>query len=253
MKIAWIQYDIAWENQEKNLLFLEDLLVQSSEDFDLLVLPEMFDTGFSMNPSAIPNRDQHRSIQWLQKIAKQYDTAVIASMAFQENNAYYNRLVFTEGEEIAEYNKNHLFKLSGEHEKYQEGDFILDLHWKDFKIRPLICYDLRFPEISRNTEAYDLLIYVASWPEKRVDHWSSLLKARAIENQCYTLGVNRIGVDGNRLAYNGMSCLYAYDGQEIKSAESQSGIFFAEINKEDLMHYREKLPFLQDCKLDGEI
>lgn len=253
MKIAWIQYDIHWENPERNLSFLNSILDNHSSNFDLLVLPEMFDTGFAMNPSALSDRDQNNTIEWMKKTAIKYDTAVMGSLIFQQGDHYYNRIIFTNGDEIAEYDKNHLFKLSGEHHQYEEGDAVLDMHWKEFKIRPLICYDLRFPEIARNTEDLGLLIYVASWPKARIDHWSTLLKARAIENQCYTLGVNRLGIDGNTFEYNGMSTLFAYDGKEILCSQSESGIYQAEIELEAMKAFRKKLPFLQDCKLIDEL
>ena len=249
MKIAWIQFDIHWEDQTKNLNHLDTILSNHDESVDLLVLPEMFDTGFAMNPSSLTGRDQDITINWMKETAVKYDCAVMGSIIFKQNQYFRNRLIFTNGEEVADYDKNHLFTLSGENEQYEQGDQVLDMHWKDFKIRPLICYDLRFPEISRNTEDLSLLIYVASWPKTRITHWNTLLKARAIENQCYVLGVNRLGEDGNNLEYNGMSSLTSFDGTEITNSENKEGIFTSTIEIQPLNEFRTKLPFLNDCKL----
>jgi len=249
MKIAWIQYDIRWEDQQANLAYIENLLEDSPKDFELLILPEMFDTGFTMEPQKLKNRDQHLTVEWMKRIANTYDAAVMGSIIFQEENGFYNRMIFTNGEEIADYDKNHLFTPSGENIQYTAGDQVLDLHWNEFKIRPLICYDLRFPEIARNTEELSLLVYVASWPESRIDHWNTLLKARAIENQCYVLGVNRLGKDGNGFVYNGMSTLYSYDGSSMLESKSKVGFYSENLDKDQLDQYRKKLPFLSDCKL----
>lgn len=250
MNIAWIQYDIAWQDQQANLDYLTKTIAENKKAIDLLVLPEMFDTGFVMNPDSIENRDQDLTVEWMQETALKYNCAVMGSVVYHLGNSFYNRLFITNGEEVMDYDKNHLFSLSGEDKAYEEGETVLDMHWKEMKLRPLICYDLRFPEISRNTEGIDLLIYVANWPETRILQWESLLQARAIENQCYVLGVNRIGSDGNDLSYNGHSILYSFDGTVIKDSGDKEGLFSAAIEKTTLDSYRKKLPFLKDCKLN---
>ena len=206
MKIAIFQTALIWQEPENNRNLIEKYLHSCKETFDLLILPEMFTTGFTMTPSHIAESMDGTTIQWLKNLARQKKTAITGSLIVKEQEQFYNRLVFIFPDGTLEwYDKRHLFSLAGEEKVYTKGKEKCIIEYKDWKICPLICYDLRFPVFSRNVEAYDLLIYVANWPKPRINAWNALLKARAIENMVYTVGVNRIGTDANELEYTGSS------------------------------------------------
>lgn len=248
MKVALIQSSLSWENPKANQKRFEDKINGITDAVDLIILPEMFSTGFTMNPSEVFETMDGETIGWLKHLAKTKKTAITGSLVIKENGNFYNRLVFVfPSGEIQFYDKRHLFTLAGEDEIYTSGSKKLIIEYKGWKICPLICYDLRFPVFSRNVEEYDLLIYVANWPESRIHAWDSLLKARAIENVSYTIGVNRIGQDGSKLNYNGHSQVVNFLGDYIlEPLEDVKGVFIVELNKAELLLARKKFDFLSD-------
>lgn len=207
----------------------------------------MFTTGFTMNPLAVAETMQGETVLWLQSLAKAKDSAITGSLVITENNNFYNRLLFVfPSGEIQFYDKRHLFTLAGEDKVYTKGTQKLIVDYLDWKICPLICYDLRFPVLARNIEDYDVLLYVANWPKPRINAWDILLKARSIENICYTIGVNRIGSDRNNLEYVGHSQAVDFLGNYILEPQEKEGVFIVELNKENLFETRNKLGFLND-------
>ena len=248
MKVAILQTDLVWENPIYNRLTIESKVLSSDKKFDLLVLPEMFTSGFTMNPERVAETMQGETIQWLKSLAKQKKTAIIGSLVIQEENQYYNRLVFVTPKGVVQhYNKRHLFTLAGEEKVYTKGTEKVIFEYKDWKICPQVCYDLRFPVFVRNVEDYDLLVYVANWPKIRTQAWDALLKARAIENMTFVVGVNRVGTDANALSYSGNSVVVNALGEaEATTNENTEQIVTIAIGKESLTETREKLPFLKD-------
>ncbi|WP_293891510.1 amidohydrolase [Flavobacterium sp.] len=247
MKIALIQTSLAWENPIENRSHLVQKITGFMEDVDLIVLPEMFSSGFSMNPKEVAETMEGETVSWLQHLAKAKNCAITGSLVIEENGNYYNRLVFVfPNGDIETYDKRHLFTLSGEHQFYTAGVDKLIVNYKGFKICPLVCYDLRFPVFSRNAENYDVLIYVANWPKPRINAWDILLKARAVENMCYTIGVNRIGTDNNNHEYVGHSQVVDFLGNYVLDPQEADAVFIVELDKAKLMETREKLAFLND-------
>ena len=253
MKIALIQTSLIWENPIENRSHLAQKITGFMEDVDLIVLPEMFSSGFTMNPKAVAETMQGETVLWLQHLAKAKNSAITGSLVIEENGNYYNRLVFVfPTGEIKTYDKRHLFSLAGENECYTAGKDKLVLEYKGYKICPLICYDLRFPVFSRNVENYDVLLYVANWPKPRINAWDILLKARAVENMCYTIGVNRIGKDDNHHEYVGHTQVIDFLGEYVLEPQEADAVFIVELNKAKLLETRKKLAFLKD-KDDFEI
>lgn len=247
MKIALIQTSLIWENPIENRSHLAQKITGFMEDVDLIVLPEMFSTGFTMNPKAVAETMQGETVLWLQHLAKAKNSAITGSLVIEENGNYYNRLVFVfPTGEIKTYDKKHLFSLAGENEFYAAGKDKLILEYKGYKICPLICYDLRFPVFSRNVENYDVLLYVANWPKPRVNAWDILLKARSVENMCYTIGVNRIGKDHNHHEYIGHTQVIDFLGEYVLEPQEADAVFIVELNKAKLLQTRSKLAFLDD-------
>ncbi|MBW4359121.1 amidohydrolase [Flavobacterium taihuense] len=247
MKLALIQSSLSWENPEKNRKKLGEKINAISESVDLIVLPEMFTSGFTMQPDTVAEKMQGETIIWLKQLAEAKNCAITGSLVIAENDNFYNRLVFVfPSGEIKFYDKRHLFTLAGEDEVYTAGAKKLIVEYKGWKICPLICYDLRFPVFARNVEEYDLLIYVANWPEIRIKAWDVLLKARAIENMSYTIGVNRIGEDDNNFQYNGHSQVVNFLGDYIMEPIETKGVFIVELNKAELLLARKKFNFLKD-------
>lgn len=248
LKIAFIQANLKWEDSEANRQLFSEEIAKISEETDLIILPEMFTTGFSMNAEKLAEPTDGPTLKWMREQAKKKQAAVTGSVIISENGNYYNRLffVFPDGK-YQLYDKRHTFTLAKEDETYTAGRERLIVRYKDWKICPLICYDLRFPVWARNTEDYDLLIYVANWPEKRVNAWDALLKARAIENMSYCIGLNRTGEDGDGYVYNGHSATYDVLGKELTPLD-RAEEFTAEItiDKTSLYDTRKKLKFLQD-------
>lgn len=248
LKIAVLQVNIVWQNAEQNRSNFSKKINQISDEIDLILLPEMFTTGFSMQPNQIAETMQGETVNWMQQVALEKDCAVAGSLIICEADKFYNRFLFVlPSGEIQYYNKRHLFTLAGEEKVYTSGNEKLIVNYKGWKICPLICYDLRFPVWARNTENYDVLIYVANWPKTRILAWDTLLKARAIENMCYTIGVNRVGVDANNLNYNGHSAAYDCLGNEIAlTEENKETITVFELDKNNMLEVRNSLHFLND-------
>jgi len=247
MKIALIQTSLTWENPIENRSHLAQKITGFMEDVDVIVLPEMFSSGFTMNSQKVAETMQGETILWLQHMAKAKNCAIIGSLVITENENYYNRLVFVfPTGEIQHYDKRHLFTLAGEDKVYTSGTQKLIVNYKGFKICPLVCYDLRFPVFSRNVEDYDVLLYVANWPKPRINAWDILLKARAVENMCYVIGVNRIGTDANKNDYIGHSQAVDFLGNYLLEPQQSEGIFIVHLNKEQVLETRKKLAFLND-------
>ncbi len=247
LTVALIQTSLVWENPEANRINLEKK-VNTIESADLIILPEMFTSGFTMNASSVAEIMDGNTINWLKQLADKKQIAIVGSLVITENNNYYNRLIFVEPSgTITHYDKKHTFTLAGEHKVYTAGTEKLTMNYKGWKICPMVCYDLRFPVWARNTEDYDLLLYVANWPKIRTDAWDALLKARAIENMAYCIGVNRVGLDGNNYEYSGHSAAYDVLGHRMDSIpESKEAIEIVTLEKEHITKYREKLGFLKD-------
>ncbi|WP_309642194.1 amidohydrolase [Flavobacterium sp.] len=247
MKVALIQTALHWENPQANRNHFEKLIHSIAEKVDLIVLPEMFSTGFTMHPADVAEPMLGETIEWLKSVAKSKESAIMGSLVIRENERYYNRLVFVlPSGEIKKYDKKHLFTLAGEDKVYKAGNEKLIIDYQGFKICPLICYDLRFPVFSRNTENYDLLIYVANWPKPRTNAWDILLKARAVENQCFVIGVNRIGIDKNNHEYIGHSQAVDCLGNYVLEPQENEGVFIINLDKSDMIETRERLDFLSD-------
>ena len=248
LKIVGIQADLVWENPEKNIAFFEEKINDLSTDVDLIVLPEMFTSGFTMKPENVAEKMNGFSISWMQKLAKEKQMAICGSLVISENGKFYNRFVFVdENGTIETYDKRHSFTLAGEDKVYTSGTKQLIIHYKGWKICPLICYDLRFPVWARNTNNYDLLIYMANWPIARVKAWDTLLKARSIENMSYVIGVNRTGKDANNFEYSGNSLIIDYLGEELSNlSKNEVGIVTSVIYKDKQDFVRNKLGFLND-------
>ncbi|TCI85873.1 amidohydrolase [Tenacibaculum sp. M341] len=252
LKTAFIQSNLVWENPIENRNYFTDKINSISNDVDLIILPEMFSTGFSMNANELAESMDGETVVWMQKMAQQKQTAIIGSIIIKDsstnNPIFYNRLLFVlPSGEIEFYDKRHTFTLAKEHETFASGTQKLIIEYKGWKICPLICYDLRFPVWARNVENYDLLIYIASWPQKRVNAWDALLKARAIENMSYTIGVNRIGKDGNDFEYVGHSIALDCLGTNLsKENNEEECIVYTELHKTYQEEVRNKLGFLND-------
>lgn len=247
MKIAIIQTELIWENPLENRSHLAQKITGFMEDVDLIVLPEMFSSGFTMDAKKIAETMQGETVTWLQHMAKAKNCAITGSLAIKENGNYYNRLIFVHPNGVIQhYDKRHLFTLAGEEKVYSKGNKRLIIDYKGWKICPLICYDLRFPVFARNTENYDLLLYVANWPEIRIQAWDILLKARAVENMSYVIGVNRVGKDENNNHYNGHSQAIDFLGNEVLEPQVTDGVFIVELDKKQLERNRKKFGFLND-------
>ena len=247
LKVAIIQKDLVWQNAHQNRLNL-DVMFSKLDSVDLIVLPEMFTTGFSMKPKPIAETMDGKTVNWMLDKARNLNSAIVGSIIITENNAFYNRMLFVyPNGNIEHYDKRHAFALAGENEEYTSGNKKLIVDFNGWKICPLICYDLRFPVWSRNIDNYDLLIYSANWPKPRVNAWNTLLKARAIENMSYCIGVNRVGVDDNGYEYSGNSIAIDFLGKELtKPNEHNEAIIYTVFNKDKMHKLRAKLPFLED-------
>ncbi len=248
LKVALIQANLAWENPQQNRVYFSNKIDTISESIDLIVLPEMFSSGFTMNPINAAESMDGETILWMQRVAKEKNTAITGSLIIRENGNYYNRLIFMyPSGDIKTYDKRHSFTLAGEHKVYTAGNEKLVVEYKGWKICPLICYDLRFPVWARNVEKYDLLIYVANWPKPRITAWDTLLKARAIENMTYCIGVNRVGFDSNKHEYSGHSATYNCLGEKISNIPlSSENTSVVTLDVKHLKQVREKLQFLND-------
>jgi len=247
LRITLVQSFLHWENKAANLSAMETKLTPLAGKTDLIILPEMFTTGFSMNTSVLAENTEGPTLAWMRTMASALDAVITGSFIAEEAGKYFNRLVWMQPSgSYLTYDKRHLFTLAGEQHYYQAGHAVpkIDLH--GWKVRPLICYDLRFPVWSRNTDHYDLLIYIANFPARRQHAWKSLLIARAIENQAYTIGVNRVGEDGKNIYYSGDSQLIDYDGQVLFHCADDEAVYTHSISYEAQQSYRQKFAFLAD-------
>lgn len=248
LTVTIIQTPLLWEHPEANREMLSLKINAVSEESDLIVLPEMFTTGFSMDAKVLAEAHEGPTLNWLQQHAAANQAAITGSIIVSEHGNFYNRLyfVFPDGS-YDYYDKKHTFTLAGEHRIYTAGGRKLLVNYHGWKICPLICYDLRFPVWARNTEDYDLLIYVANWPQKRIKAWDTLLQARAIENLSYCVGVNRVGMDGNGHEYVGHSAVYDVLGERL-SERDYEGEFTESVvlSKTQLLETRKQLQFLND-------
>ena len=254
LKITLVQANQFWEDKDANLKHYEKLLADLLQS-DLIVLPEMFHTAFSMNaPTLSESNESSMGLDWLKKMAISKQTAIYTSLIFEDTGAYFNRglFVFPDGT-YDYYDKRKSFGLGGEDKVFTSGEREKIISYRKWKINLQICYDLRFPELIRNRltpdglPAYDLLLYVANWPERRSEHWKALLKARAIENQCYVVGVNRVGEDGKGLIYSGDSMVVDALGNSTSATIKQEEVLTVELSRTLLDEVRTNLPFLQDA------
>lgn len=248
LRISSYQMDVVWENKSLNLDKVEIVAKELKGETDILILPEMFSTGFSMSPEKLAEENDGETITRLKKLACECQIAFVGSFIASENGCYYNRGFFISPDFSEFGDKRHLFRMGEESKHYSAGDKRLIVQYKDFNIALFVCYDLRFPVWSSNyMNAYDLAIYVASWPKPRIGAWSVLLEARAIENSCYVCGVNRCGVDGLGLIYSGGSKVVSPKGEILsQSQESVEEITTIELDKVWLEDYRRKFPVWKD-------
>jgi len=248
MKISVIQPEVAWENKSLNFQILSGILSPLFNKTDIVILPEMFNTGFSMNPEALSESSSGETFLWMKEIAESGNFGVCGSYIFKENMNFFNRWVFVSPDnESWHYDKHHLFTMGGEDRLFKTGNSRLNFSFRGVRIAPYICYDLRFPVWSRNLEGSDLIIYAANWPEKRRNVWNILLKARAIENQCYVAGSNRTGTDGEGIVYSGDSMIIDPKGEIIASAGTEKDCSVtAEISMAELSAFRNKFSVLKD-------
>ncbi len=249
LKIAAIQTELYWENITANLASLEEKIANIETQQDLILLPEMFNTGFSMNSKNLAEPMNSTTFKWLKQMASKHNTVVAGSYIVSENGEQFNRLIWMQPDgQFDCYDKRHLFRMGGENEFYTGGKKRIIKQIKGWKICPLICYDLRFPVWSRNrNNEYDLLIYVANWPKPRAHVWSNLLIARALENQSYVVGLNRVGVDGMGLSYSGDSAIIDFKGQALTTKSETEAILYAELNKTELEDFRTRFPAYLDA------
>ena len=248
LQVALFQMPLVWENPKANREAIDQKIAQLPDTVALIVLPEMFTTGFTMNASKNAENIDGETTAWLQKKAQETQAALVGSIIVKEKNSYYNRLLFTyPSGEIMTYDKRHLFSYAGENNVYTAGNKKLIVTLNGWKICPLLCYDLRFPVWSRNTENYDLLLYIANWPKARINAWDTLLKARAIENLSYCIGTNRVGIDSNSIEYPGHTAVYNALGEIISgNTENQEAVILATLAKNHLSETRERFQFLND-------
>ena len=245
ISIALIQSELHWQNTKQNLQMFEQKIASIIQPVDLIVLPEMFTTGFSMEVELLAeNWFNSPTLEWIKNQSKLKNATICGSFMVEENGSYYNRLVCINAEgEVQKYDKRHLFRMAKEHQYFSEGSYKLIIEINNWKICPMVCYDLRFPVWSRNKNLeYDILLFVANWPEKRIAAWDTLLKARSIENLCYSIGVNRTGNDGNNIQYCGNSAVYDFLGNEIYLKNKEEDITIVQLSKSELDNYRERFP-----------
>jgi len=246
MKVSLVQPDLTWENSAANIEALGRKISAIGET-DLIVLPEMFSTGFTMCPESVAQTMEGETVSWMKAIAAEKNSAICGSVVIQDKANFYNRLVFVfPSGEIAHYDKRHLFTLAGEHNAYTPGRKKVIVDLKGFRICLQICYDLRFPVFARNNDDYDVSLYVANWPEPRIIAWDTLLRARAIENMSFAIGVNRVGKDANGHNYIGHSQAFDALGAPLLETSESDEVFTVELNKNSLLEARQKFGFLND-------
>jgi omega-amidase len=250
LTITLIQTNLHWEDKTANLQMLAEKINSISVPTELVVLPEMFSTGFSMQPEKLAETMDGETITWMKKMASTKNIILTGSIIIEEENKYYNRLIWMlPNGQYGYYDKRHLFAFANEHEHYTAGKKRLIAQVKGWKINLQICYDLRFPVWARQQapDEYDIILYVANWPERRSHPWKTLLTARAIENQCYAIGVNRVGNDGNNIYHSGNSMVVDPLGNELYHKADDEDIFTITLQKDTLQETRNKFPFLKDA------
>ena len=248
LSITLMQRELAWEQPADNRRQIEEAIAGLDRAGDLVLLPEMFTTGFSMNALANAEPPGGDTEQWLGQLARRHDCALSGSIAVRDGEGVYNRMLFATPQGVQYYDKRHLFRMAGEHKRYRAGRERVIVSWRGWRILLQVCYDLRFPVFSRNRNDYDLALYVANWPAPRRQHWRQLLVARAIENLACVVGVNRIGSDANGLEYSGDSLAVAADGTLLKDMENENGTARVVLDGAALHAYRESFP----CQLDAD-
>ena len=248
LSIHLIQVALVWENKEENLKTIQLEIEKLPNSADLVILPEMFSTGFTMKTNLVAETMTGKTVEWMKKMAAKFDIALVGSIVIDDEGKFYNRLLFISKDGILEtYDKRHLFSYAGENEVYTAGKERKIINYKGWNICLQICYDLRFPVFIRNHGEYDLMLFVANWPESRILAWDTLLKARAIENICYVAGVNRVGNDKHKYYHNGHSQLIDYLGENLIQPQEEVGTFQFTIEMPPLLEMRKKLGFLNDA------
>lgn len=248
LRVTLVQPDLNWEDKSKNLHLLAHLTEENISGTDLIILPEMFTTGFSMSPEKFAEQPDGKTVNWMKDRAKQFNAAVTGSAIIEENGSFYNRLIWAEPDgKVVFYDKRHCFSYAGEEKHYTPGKERITIQYKGWKILPQVCYDLRFPVWSRNSDDYDFAFYVANWPERRSYAWKQLLIARAIENQCYVAGLNRVGLDGNKVNHSGDSMILSPQGKPIERlTPGKEDVSTVKLSKEELQKVRKRFAFLND-------
>lgn len=248
LKLALLQTTLVWHDREANLAHFDSLLEQVA-GADLIILPEMFTTGFSMDSEQLAEPEEGPTTHWLRAQARRLAAVITGSVIVRAaDGSYRNRLLWAQPDgEVQHYDKRHLFRMAGEHQHFSAGEQQVVFTLKGWNIRPLVCYDLRFPVWSRDGRHTDLILYTANWPGARRLHWNRLLPARAIENLCYVAAVNRVGTDGKGFAYTGDSQVLDFQGESLLSAGEADGVFTATLSKVALEHYRERFPAYLDA------
>ena len=245
-----IQSSLFWEDKGANLDMLAQKIRNISEPTEIIVLPEMFNSGFSMQPDKMGETMEGPTVDWMRRLSAEKKAIITGSLIIEENGKYFNRLIWMlPNGEYGHYDKRHLFAFAGEDQHYTAGNKRLIASVKGWKINLQICYDLRFPVWARQTSnnEYDVLVYVANWPEKRSHAWKTLLVARAIENQAFVVGVNRVGLDGNNIAHSGNSMVVGPVGEVLYHSADQESVFQITLNREELETTRTQFPFWKDA------
>ncbi|WP_315547824.1 amidohydrolase [Prevotella koreensis] len=249
MKTTILQMDIAWGDCQGNVR-RADAMIDNAPEADLYILPEMFSTGFAADPEGMAESEKGKTVEWMRRKAVAKDAAIAGSLAIRSGGRYFNRLYFVKPDgEVTTYDKRHLFSYAGENLHYTRGEERVIVEWRSVRIMLQVCYDLRFPVFSRNHGDYDMIIYVASWPTSRIKVWDTLLHARALENQCYVAGVNRVGRDPN-CEYCGNSLIISPYGEDLAVCGSgEESAMMAEIDMEMLRSFRKKFPVIDDADI----
>lgn len=252
LKVTMIQNELVWEDIASNLAEFDNKINAIGEDTHLIVLPEMFSTGFTMNAAALAQDMKGSAVKWIRKKSAEKNVDMVGSIIANDGGKFFNRLIWAKPNgKIFTYDKKHLFRMAGEEKIYSAGTKNITVELNGWKIRPFICYDLRFPVWTRNiANQFDAAIFIANWPERRSAHWKALLQARAIENQCYMIGVNRVGTDGNGLSYSGDSSIIDPWGNIIFQKSTQACIYTGELSYEILQQSRESFPVWKDADND---
>ena len=247
MKIAIVQPDIIWEDKKANLSHIEELIQYYRDSAEIFLLPEMFSTGFSMKSPDLAESEEGKTIGWLLKMSAEYNAVFAGSIIFNSQDKYFNRLLWVQPDKkIIHYDKRHLFSMGDENKRFTPGQKQVYIDYRNWRIMPLICYDLRFPVWSRNSFRYDLLTYHANWPGVRDEVWLSLLKARAIENQAYVIGINRVGSDGEGIDYVGNSIVFDPKGKEMLNLGKNEKVGLIDLDLREVHDFRKKFPAYLD-------